>query len=366
MIQKKQEARRIAVPPRKVATIREVAAKAGVSTATASRALNDDPKVLFSTAQRVRKAAARLGYSANHAARSLKTRATRTIGVIAPDLATDFFMLLADRIEGELAARGYGLLLCSSRESLAEEKRLLGFFAERLVDGVIAIPATASGSHFKAAAARGMPLVLADRSPRGSGTDAVLVDNEGGACAATRALAGLGHRRIGLVGGDPRLSTARERHAGYLRALAELGLPREEAFERYGNMHIDSGYRMLGQMLSLPGAPGAFFVVNADTHIGCTNWLMTAGRSADSPAAEGVSTGRAMAVAPAATVGRVELAAFDEMPYSPLLCFCRFAVEQPVAMMGQEAVRLILERIAGDGGDRPRILRLPTRLVSHG
>ncbi|MEI6385699.1 MAG: LacI family DNA-binding transcriptional regulator [Spirochaetota bacterium] len=335
---------------RKAATIKEVAAKAGVSTATASRALNDDPKVLSVTAERVRNAAARLGYSANHAARSLKTRATRTIGVIAPDLATDFFMLLADRIEGELAARGYGLLLCSSRESLAEEKRLLGFFAERSVEGVIAIPATASGSHFKAAATRGMPLVLADRSPRGAGTDAVLVDNEGGACAATKALAGLGHRRIGLIGGDPRLSTARERHAGYLRALSELGLPRDEAFERYGTMHIDSGYRILGEMLSMPGSPRAYFVVNADMHIGCTNWLMTAGRAAAS----------------GAPVGRVELAAFDEMPYSPLLCFCRFAVEQPIAMMGQEAVRLILERIAGDGGDKPRILRLSTRLVSHG
>jgi LacI family transcriptional regulator len=333
---------------RKPATLREVAAKARVSTATASRALNADPKVLESTAERVRSAAARLGYSVNHAARSLKTRATRTIGVIAPDLATDFFMLLADRIERELAARGYGLLLCSSRENLAEERRLLHCFAERLVEGIIAIPATASGSHFKVAASAGMPLVLVDRAPRGAGTDAVIVDNEGGACAATRALADLGHRRIGLVGGDPRLSTARERHAGYLRALSELGIPREPAFERYGPMHIDSGFKALGEMLCQPGAPEAWFVVNADTHIGATNWLMTEGRRLSE-----------------AFLGNVALAAFDEMPYSPLLRFCRFAVEQPVAAMGQEAVRLVLERVSGEGGPRPRVTRLPTRLIRH-
>jgi len=333
---------------RRSATLKDVAAKARVSTATASRALNGDPKVLEATASRVRAASERLGYAVNHAARSLKTRATRTIGVIAPDLATDFFMLLADRIERELAAKGYGLLLCSSRERLEEEKRLLHFFAERLVEGIIAIPATASGGHFREAVAGGMPLVLVDRAPRGAGTDAVIVDNEGGARAATLALAGLGHRRIGLVGGDPRLSTARERHAGYLHALAELGLPREPAFERYGHMHMESGFQALGEMLGLPGAPDAWFIVNADTHIGATKWLMTEGRASGHDFEE-----------------RVVFAAFDETPFSPLLRFCRFAVEQPIAAMGQEAVRLILERVSGRGGDKARIVRLPTNLISH-
>jgi LacI family transcriptional regulator len=85
-------------------------------------------------------------------------------------------------------------------------------------------------------------------------------------------------------------------------------------------------------------------VVNADTHIGATNWLMTEGR---------------------AFRDRVVFAAFDEMPYSPLLQFCRFAVEQPIAEIGKTAARMVLERIAGEGGPRPRTVRLPTRLIQH-
>ncbi len=326
------------------ATIRDVAREADVSTATVSRVLNDDGRITTETAARVRAAAKRLGYAVNRAARSLKTRATMTVGVIAPDLATDFFMILMERLEFELASKGYGMLICSSRESVEEERRLLGLFAERLVDGVIAIPATATSAHFKAAVEAGTPLVLVDRSPRGAGADAVLVDNEGGACAATRSLAGLGYRRIGLIGGDPRLSTARERHAGFRRALAELGIAAEPEFEGFGPMHIESGFRMMEAMFAKSKPPEAWFAVNADTHVGATSWLLTEGRR---------------------FADRVAFAAFDEMPYSPLLRFCRVSVEQPIADMGREAARLVLERVAGRAGPKPRVLRLPTKLIMH-
>ncbi len=329
---------------RHTATVRDIAREAGVSTATVSRALNGDPRVHGTTAAAVREAADRLGYSVNRAARSLKTRATRMIGVIAPDLATDFFMILADRLERELAAKGYGMLIASSRESAAEEERLLGLFPERLVDGIVAIPSTGESGHFRRAVVRGTPLVLADRAPGDSGADAVLVDNEGGAREAVRALAGLGHRRIGFVGGDLRLTTARERFEGYRSALAGLGIPPEPEFERFGPMHIDSGYRMMDELLALPGAPEAWFVVNADTHVGATNRLYAE---------------------PPGRRNRAALAAFDEMPWSPLLRFCRFAVEQPVGEMGRTAATFVLERIEGKGGVRPRTARLPTRIIPH-
>jgi LacI family transcriptional regulator len=326
------------------ATVRDVAREARVSTATVSRVLNGDPRVSPATAERVREAIALLGYSVNRAARSLKTSATRSIGVIAPDLGTEFFMLLADRLELELASRGYSMLIASSRESAAEEERLLGLFSARLVDGIVAIPATAEGGHFRRAIAAGIPLVLVDRAPEGAMADSVLVDNEGGAREATIALAGLGHRRLGFLGGEPGVTTARERHEGFRRALAELGIAPEPAFESFGPAHIESGYRRLGALLARPGAPEAWFIVNADTHIGATNWLYTEGK---------------------AFRDRLAFAAFDEMPYSPLLPFCRFAVEQPVAEMGKVAAGLILERVAGEGGPEPRLVRLPTRLIPH-
>ncbi|MDP3176866.1 MAG: LacI family DNA-binding transcriptional regulator, partial [Spirochaetaceae bacterium] len=224
-------------------TIRDVARAAGVSTATVSRVLNGEGSVSPPTAELVRAAVAALGYRPNHVARSLKTRATRTIGVVAPELASDFFMALAESMDRELSEHGYGLIVCSSRESARLEGERLEMLSERLVDGAIVIPATGEGGHLRAALERGLPLVLVDRLVEGVDADAVLVDNEGGAYAATTALAGAGHRRIGFIGGGSIVSVARERFAGWERAMRDAGIPVEPDFVREGDLHVDSGYR---------------------------------------------------------------------------------------------------------------------------
>jgi len=329
----------------RTATIRDVAEAAGVSTATVSRVINGDGRVVPGTAAKVRRAIAELGYNMNQVARSLKTRATRTVGVIAPELASDFFMLLAESMDRELSAHGYGLIVCSSWESAGEEAKRLQLLAERLVDGVVMIPATEKGRHVRGVQERGIPVVLIDRLARDLSVDAVLVDNEGGAYEATSALIGDGFRRIGFLGGSLAVTTARERHEGYRRAMAEAGLAVEPDFERFGSLHIESGYGSMAEMLSRPGAPDAYFVVNADNHVGATNYLMTEGR---------------------AYRDRVVLAAFDEMPYSPLLQCCRYSVSQPIAEMGALAARMLLDRIEGSRQGEPEVVRLKTTLIRHG
>jgi LacI family transcriptional regulator len=328
----------------RAATIRDVAEAAGVSTATVSRVVNGDSRVAPETASKVRRAVEELGYNMNQVARSLKTRATRTIGVVAPELASDFFMLLAESMDRELSAHGYGLIVCSSWESAAEEAGRLRLLAERLVDGISIIPATDQGRHVTAVQERGIPIVLIDRLAAGLSADAVLVDNEGGAYAATRALIGDGFRRVGFLGGSLGVTTARERYEGYRGAMDEAGLPVEAEFERFGSLHIDSGYRSMREMLSRAGAPDAYFIVNADNHVGATNYLMTEGK---------------------AYRDRVVFASFDEMPYSPLLQFCRYSVSQPIGEMGVRAARMILERIEGTRSGEPEILRLKTTLIRH-
>jgi len=326
------------------ATIRDVAKAAGVSTATVSRVVNRDPRVASETAERVRRSIEEIGYNMNQIARSLKTRATRTIGVVAPELASDFFMLLAESMDRELSAHGYGLIVCSSWESADEESERLRLLAERLVDGVVIIPATADGTRLGATQDRGIPIVLIDRLAPGLEADAVLVENEGGAYAATRALIADGFDRIGFLGGNLDVTTARERYGGYRRAMRESGLAMEPEFERFGSLHIDSGFRSMREMLSLPRAPDAYFIVNADNHVGATNYLMTEGR---------------------AYRDRVVFAAFDELPYSPLLQFCRYSVSQPIGEMGAMAARMILDRVQGRSSGGPRIVRLGTTLIRH-
>jgi LacI family transcriptional regulator len=339
-------------------TMRDVAAIAGVSTATVSRVLSGafptaesaaGAAVSAETRERVLAAASRLDYRANHVARSLKIGSTRTIAILAPELSNDFFMELAEGMERVLEAAGYTLLVSSSSNSAELEARRLAFLSERLVDGIVAIPASSRGEALARTARRGTPVVLVDRLVEGASLDAVLADNEGGAFEATSALLAEGGRRLAFVGGDISITTARERLAGFERALAAAGLDSGPAALRLGGMGIEDGHRLMGELLAEISPPEALFAVNLLVHLGMERRLLEE-RERSSIAAD-----------------RFSIASFDETPYSPFLPACRFAVAQPAAEMGAAAARLVLERVAsGPAADgAPRIIRLPTKLVSH-
>jgi LacI family transcriptional regulator len=371
------------------ATVRDVALAAKVSTATVSRVLAQAydregdhdaasmaqatpattapeipakgrlARVSAKTREKVLAAAALLDYRPNHVARSLKTRSTRTIAILAPELANDFFMELAESAEKELGKAGYMLLISSSSNSAEEEARRLKVLSQRLVDGIIVVPASREGLHIQAIANAGTPVVLVDRLVEGATLDAVLADNEGGAREATSALLADGYKHITFVGGDPALTTARERLSGFSLALAEAGLGKPDA--RLGGMGIADGYRLMDQIMHEASPPQALFAVNLLVHLGMERRLLEEGRAA---------------------LERFPMASFDETPYSPFMTACRYAVAQPAAQMGIAAARLILERIGQAGsqcsgqspgqtagpaspGAAPTIIRLPTTLIRH-
>jgi len=338
-------------------TIRDVALASGFSTATVSRVINDDISVSPETARRVRAEVERLGYTMNRVARSLKTRSTHTVGVIAPELASGFFMLLAESMDRELSAHGYSLIVCTSWESAEEEASRMRLLSERLVDGIVLIPAGGSGDLPAENGARparqpgrgATPLVLVDRLAPGVEADAVLADNEGGAYAATMALAAegiaQGRRRMGFVGGSLEVSTARERYEGWLRAMRDSGLAPEAEFTSFAGLSVAAGYEAMRIMRAKGGAPDAYFLVNANLHLCATNYLVTE-EGEDGPS-------------------RPAFAAFDEMPYAPLLKFCRYSVSQPVPEMGIRAARMLLGRMAGEREGPPEEARLPTTLIRH-
>lgn len=325
-------------------TIRTVAGRANVSTATVSRVLNNDPRVRDETKSAVLDAMEELGYKLNFVARSLKTSRTHTIGVLAPDLAGDFFMFIAESMNRELTQRGYSLVVSSSKDSEEEEAKRIHHMAERLVDGIILIPIGASSDHIDQIKALEIPIVVVDRAFKGFDTDHVLVDNEGGAHDAVSALIREGHRRIGFLGGNPEVTTARERYAGYRRAMEEAGLQIETRYVRFGNPTLPFGHRTMEEIMADPESPDTWFIVNLFAHLGATNYLISEGGSRAS---------------------RITFAAFDEMPYSPLLRYCRFAVQQPIAEMGKAAANLIIDRIEGRGPPAPQVLRFKTRLIQH-
>jgi LacI family transcriptional regulator len=330
--------------PRGTVTIRDVAKKANVSTATVSRVLNHDPRVRAKTRAMVLDATESLGYTFNFVARSLKTSRTHTIGVLAPDLSGDFFMFIAESMNRELMQHGYSLVVGTSRDSEEDEAKQIRHMAERLVDGIVLMPIGTSSTYLEQIKALDLPIVVVDRVFQGYETDQILVDNEQGAYEAVHALICEGHRRIGFLGGKPEVTTAKERFAGYRKAMEEAGLILEPRYIKFGNPSLPFGYRNMEEILKDPFSPDTWFIVNVFAHLGATNYLISEGGERAS---------------------RMTFAAFDEMPYSPLLRFCRYAVQQPIAEMGKAAANLIIARIEGNAPPEPQTIRFKTRLIQH-
>ena len=336
-------------------TIKDVAAAAGVSTATVSRVLAPENSgyVTEKTKDRVIAAAEELGYRMNFAARSLKRQSTMTIGVVFPELANDFFMDVAEGIERELNAEGYTMLLSSSLNSVEEEKRRISMLANRMVDGMLIIPAGSQGEHLQTLSNQGMPIVLVDRIVEGTELDGVTSDNEEGTFQLTRALLADGFKRIAFVGGEITLSAARERLSGYARALAEAEIKPEPSWICLGGMDVEDGYRQMESLLRRNGLPEAMVAVNLMVHLGMERCLLDMGGTVEN------------------SKPQVVIAGFDESRYTPFLPACRYIASQDAVCMGRRAVQRIIEKLhekkAKSEGKNTgaRIIRLPVTISRH-
>jgi len=332
-------------------TIRDVAAVAGVSTATVSRVLapeNSRP-VAEKTRNRVMAAAEKLGYRMNYTARSLKRQSTMTVAVVFPELANDFFMDVAEGIEKELLAEGYTMLLSSSLNSVEEEKKRISMLADRMVDGMLIIPAGSQGEHLQSLSDQGMPIVLVDRIVEGTELDGVTSDNEEGTFRLTKALLGDGFERIAFVGGEITLSAARERLSGYARALAEAGIKPEPSWICLGGMEVEDGYRWMENLLNKQDPLEAMVAVNLLVHLGMERCLLDMGGSKPP----------------------VVIAGFDESRYTPFLPACRYIASQDAVGMGRRAGQRIIEKIRMKRAlniknlkSGERIIRLPVTIIN--
>ena len=212
---------------KKRATIKDVAALAGVSAATVSRALDDRPEISSETKERVRSACAQLGYVPNAAARGLSGHATHTIGLVLPDISNPYFSGMATAIEETAAAHGCRVFLSNSLRKEHRELRATENLVARQVDGILVNPVSPESQLRHREVLGGLPCVYLganhDESP-----SYVMADNETGAYAAARYLIRLGHRDILFLGGRTTSRTREQRIRGFRRALAEAGLEGRE------------------------------------------------------------------------------------------------------------------------------------------
>ncbi len=323
-------------------TIKDIARKAGVSTATVSRVINGDTKVSEKTRELVDSCLRETGYRVNPIARSLRSKRTHTIGILAPEFQNDFFMAVAEGIEEVLRTKGYTTFIVNSHEDPVEEDARVQLLIEKQVDGAIIIPAAHTGPYFTTLRDRGIPYVLVDRLIEGMDEDAVLTDNRKGAFSAVEACILAGARKVAFIGGDPALTPAKERFEGYCEAMSTHGLELDDRLIHQGDMHIRSGYDATRAILEQDPSIRFLFIINLFMRIGAEQYL------AEHP-----------------EHGDLQIAAFDFSPISSLFDHAFATVRQPLEQIGTTAANLLLKRIEHADLPFPQVCRLTGELVMH-
>lgn len=322
-------------------TVADVAKAAGVSFATAARALGGYGHVSAKARARVDAAAAELGYRRNDVARALASGSTRSVGLVVGDIENPFFATVSRGVADVLEPAGYTLLLANSDEDPAREARAIEALRTQ-VDGLLVAPAASTGAD--RTKDPGKPLVLLDRTVAGMDVDSVTVENAAGAARAVEHLVGLGHRRVGIVTSGAGSSSTAQRIRGYRAALKKAGIAPDPEWEALNPEFTAAGAHDAAlRMLSLPKRRRPTAVFTTDNFM--THGLWRAAHDL------GLRVPKDLAVA-----------AFDDIDWLTLVDPPVTAVVQPVMDLGREAGRLLLRRLAEPGAP-VRKLRLSTELV---
>ena len=231
-------------------TISDVARLAGVSTATVSHTINNTRYVSSETKEKVYRAISELGYTPDASARSFRTGKKKTVGFIVPDISNKFFGTMIESVENYLSAHGYHLIIANTKEDAAREETNLRLLTAGLVDGLLVASTMEDFDHFDSLIPAGFPVVLVDRTFETKSYSSICVSNFQPIYRSVCRLAGKGAKRIGIVGGLPRLSSTKERISAYKEAMADCGLPLEDSLIRYGNSMENSVQSCLDALLT--------------------------------------------------------------------------------------------------------------------
>lgn len=327
-------------------TVEDVARRAGVSTATVSRAVNATAHVAPETLERVQGAIEELGFRPTPAARNLRQQRTRNIALVVPSLTNPFFPELVAGVHPELARRGYSLVLVSTDEPEAEADRVA---AARQVDGVLVVGSVRTPRGQALTHLVELPVVAFDRAPATLRTTVVQCDNVAGAESVVTHLLDQGHREVAHVRGPLRLDVADQRARGHRRALAARGVTHRDDLTVVGDFTEESGYAAALRLLARHPLPSAVFVANDLMALG----VLAAFRE------HGVRVPHDVAVA-----------GFDGIRLARYVHPTLTTFRQPIQAIAQHAVRILLDAVEGDGGAAlrgpgggQRVVALPGDLV---
>jgi LacI family transcriptional regulator len=310
-----------------MATIYEVAALAGVSTATVSRFFNG-ANVSPDTARRVQDAADRLRFVPNRTARRLRSQTSELIALLIPDIENPFFTALARGVEDRAQRAGYSIVLCNTDDDPEKETRYLDIAISEDMAGVILAPSSFDGE-IRHLTDRGRPVVAVDRRT-GLDIDAVMVDNRTIGADVTERLFDQGFRRVACIAGPLEMEWTEHRALGWRDVVAQRGDPADiPALLAHADYRAHGGYAAMTALLSSPQPPDAVITTNNLMGLGALQALAEAGpRGAD-----------------------IGIAVVGELPYPPAHPGPLTQVRLPARHLGTTAAAMLLDRIAGD--DQP-------------
>lgn len=323
-------------------TISDVARRAGVSPATVSRVLQGAANVHPDTRARVERAIAELGYVPSAVARGLRSKRTRSLALVVPDITNPFWTTVVRGVEDIAHEHDYSVLLGNTDENPVKQKRYLDFLLSQQVDGIIIAPYDSDAGKLEVLRLRNVPTVIVDRRIEGWDVDSVMGDSLAGARALVRHLIRLGHRRIALISGPAMTSTAEDRVTGYCLALAEAGIPIDPRLIRRGEFRAASGAKLTHELLDEGLNPTAIFAGNNTIALGVIEALVK----------------RRLRIPQ-----DIALVSFDDLPNTSHLFPFLTVVAQPAYDLGVNAAQLLLSRLSSEGNLRPRHVVLPPRLI---
>src|SRR5215203_3089297 len=311
-------------------TIKDVARASGVSSMTVSRVINDSERVSPDTRRRVEQAISDLGYVPSRLARGLIRQKTGTLALIVPDVANPFFTLIVRGAEDAARRAGYRMILCDTRSDLTIEGEVIEEMIAHRVEGIAIAPVSdRSKGHLQRLAKFGLQFVLIDRTVPDVDCDVVIGDSAGGARRLVDHLISLGHRRIGFIVESDDVSTARDRHRGYVEGLQAAGLPLDDDLIVRSSVDPGGGRDGLRRLLELAKPPTAVFTVNNLVALGALEAVRESGLDVPDD---------------------VALVCFDDIEYASRMYPFLTVMAQPAETLGTLATQLLLDRIEGRAG----------------
>lgn len=326
-------------------TIRDVALRAGFSTATVSRVLAGIGRPRPETEAAVRSAVQELGYRPSGVARSLRMRRTQSLGLIVTDIGNPFFPELVKAADDRARELGYSILLGTAAYDERRAMHYLNLMAEHRVDGLIVASSQLSGAGWDWLLSSPVPVVVANAEPAGLPVPVITSDNFGASRIAVEHLVALGHRRIGYIRGSQVYTAAVPRIEGFRAACADAGLDPSETPVIRGEGDVESGYRAAAELLASRSDVTAIYCYNDLTAIGVLRALRDTGRRVP---------------------GDISVVGLDDIAAASWTAPSLTTVAQQKAEMGRLAVERLTTALEDKGGVlEADVVRLPTSLCQR-